>query len=871
MIMQPPPETHPHTGAGTHSWHNSVENLVQPSSPPPAASATANEKPSSESRNSYRRDIRALALTSISSLDDSERHDNDHDIENDYDHGYVEDKFGASNHNNNTVFVYPERRPLLRRKTFWCCCFCILLIVLLAILLPVLYFVVLPKVVQSIVNGSRMSLSQLNITEPTDKGINVTLLGTVDHAGIFPATIEFPEPILVSFKNKVLGKMQLQSVDITGGKATVNDATYFEIVDKDAFSEFAKELLTTKCFVWTLTSVVKVKVLGFIPVAGINLTKDLTLLGMNGFQNIKLEKFDLPSDAPDNQGALVKLVTSMNNPSPIGVALGSVVLDLFYEGTHLGQVTARDAVLVGGSPSPLTLEGTLYRQSDQQDLENLSVLFSNYLAGKATITTAKGVSVKPDGRDPVSWLSDGIMALTLSVPLQSPVPIQIIQGIHIDDLGIAFHPDASYSPTVQSNSMGAGFKIPFNITISTRSVSNTIAMGYAGKVLGNINNGMPCPASSDIPGQISFSLPPSTLDVLPASQEEFNNFLADLTVKFEQTFTVLGLSSAVAETAMGVVTLTGIPFNSPVTMKGLNFNALTPPVSQVMVASGNSDHIQIDNMVELMNPSSLTVSGGSVLLRVYDRTTNQYLGDLSIPKFNIGPGSNPVATQFLFHPTDTALRDQFLSQYLTGAQFPLHIVGTKASTPLPELQTALSQVSVSSSVSGLIPPPKLITSGEAVATLNTVLGTHQSHVAVTIQNPLATDLYITGLDVQVKWRGSAFGTINDSGHILVPAKGRATTAALVLQHPQDLGFSVYLTTSFLPANPQMVLGGAVIPFELDSQINVNVGGPKGYAARIHYAQTAEIHTKLTILGADLGHAARDVTNISNPILGRVLG
>ncbi|CAO3570476.1 unnamed protein product [Mortierella alpina] len=824
---------------------NSVENLVQASSPPHAsasaatATATADRKPVSESRDSHRRDVRVLALASISSIDDPERHDNDHDNGHHnyhgYEHEYIEDKFDASNHNNNTVLVYPERRPLLRRKTVWCCCICVLLIVTLIILLPILYFVVLPKVVQSIVNGARMSLLQLDITEPKDRGMNVTLLGTVDHGGVFPATIEFPEPILVSFKDKVLGKMQLHSVDIAGGRAAVNDATYFEIVDKDAFSDFAKELLTTKRFVWTLTSVVKVKVLGFIPVAGINLTKDLTLLGMDKFQNIKLEKFDLPSDAPDNQGAIVKLTTSMNNPSPIGVVLGSVVLNLFYGGTHLGQVKAQNAVLVGGSSSPLTLEDTLYRQSDQKDLNNLSTLFSNYLAGGATITTAKGISVKPNGKEPVSWLSDGIMALTLSVPLQSPVPIQIIQGIQINDLGIAFHPDASCSPTVQSNSMSAGFKIPFNITIHTRSVSNTISMGFAGKILGNINNGMPCPASSEIPGQISFALPPSTLNVLPDSKEEFNNFLADLTIKSEQTFTVLALSSAVAETSMGVVTLTGIPFNSPVTMKGLNFNAMAPPVSQVVVASGNS-----------------------------------YLGDLSIPLLNVVPGPNPLATQFLFHPTDTALRDQFLSQYLTGTQFPLHVVGTMASTPLPELQKALSLVSLSCSVSSLNPTPRLILSGEAVATLNTVLGTHQSHVSVTIQNPLATDLYITGLVTQVRWRTSLFGTLNDSTHLLVPAKGSVTTAALVLQHPEDLGFSVFLKTSFLPANPQVALGGAQIAFELDAQISVNVGGPNGYAARIHYAQTAEVHTKLTILGVDLGHAANAVTSISNPILGGIL-
>ncbi|KAF9968063.1 hypothetical protein BGZ70_006977 [Mortierella alpina] len=481
--------------------------LPPPTKNPPLRATTATEE------------ILALALASISSMNDPERHDNGHDNEHDkdygYEHEYIEDKIDASNHNNNTVLVYPERRPLLRRKTFWCCCICVLLIVTLVILLPILYFVVLPKIVQSIVNGSRMSLSQLNITEPTDRGMNVTLLGTVDHGGDFPGTIEFPEPIWVSFKDKVLGKMQLQSVDTAGS-------------------------------------------------------------------------------------------------------------------------------------------------SDPKDLGNLYTLFSNYLAGRATITTAKGVSVKPNGREPVSWLSDG----------------------------------------------------------SWHSIS-----------------AFPCHREGS---------------------------------QFQR--------------------------HSP------------PPVPQVVVASGNSHHIQIDNMVELMIPSSRTVSGESVLLSVYDRTTNQYLGDLSIPQLNIIPGPNPPATQFLFHPTDTALRDQFLSQYLTGTQFPLQVVGTMASTPLPELQKALSLVSLSSSVSGLNPLPKLILSGEAVVTLNTVLSTHQSYASITIQNPLATDLYITGLVAQVQWRTSPFGTLNDSSHLLVPAKGSVTTATTVLQHPEDLGFSVSLTTNFLPANPQVALG-----------------------------------------------------------------
>src|SRR5690349_8964698 len=171
------------------------------------------------------------------------------------------------------------------------------------------------------------------------------------------------------------------------------------------------------------------------------------MLGMNGFGKVTIDSFTMPGDAPNNGGAYVRLVTSMNNPSPIGMVLGTMVLDMFYQGTFLGQVTAQNAVLVGGSPSPLVLEGILVRQTNQTDLDNISVLMSNFLGGKVTMTSAKGVSVKPDGVTAVSWLSNGLLALTLNVPLVSPVPLNVIRDISIKDMGMVFNPANPFVPT----------------------------------------------------------------------------------------------------------------------------------------------------------------------------------------------------------------------------------------------------------------------------------------------------------------------------------------------------------------------------------------------------------------------------------------
>ncbi|KAI8362386.1 hypothetical protein B0O80DRAFT_421911 [Mortierella sp. GBAus27b] len=742
--------------------------------------------------------------------------------------------------------AYADKKPkFYKTRRFWIRCIVILVIVL-AILIPIVLLVILPKLVQSIVNGSTMSMNQLNMTDATEAGMKVSLSGGINNAGIFPATINFPEPIIVSWEGQQLGSMSMSSVKATGGKASILDMTSFTIIDKEAFTTFAKQMLVIESFTWTLTSKVEVVAIGRT-IKNIDLKKELKMLGMNGFGQVTIQSFSMPGDAPNGAGALVKLVTSMNNPSPIGMTLGTMVLDMFYENTHLGQVTATGAVLVGNSPSPLVLEGVLFKQTNQTDLDNVSVLMSNYLAGKVTMTRARGLSVKPDGVNAVSWLSEGLLALTLNVPLQSPTPLNVIRDISIKDMGMVFNAAAPYVPTASSNVVTAGFQLPFNITVGMQNVSNTMSIVYKGKVVGDINSSVWSQANSDISKNlIVFSLPPSPLTIKDDAKEEFNQFVADLTVNQEQTFTVQGLANAISTTPVGTVKLTGIPFNSSVTMKGINFNAINAAVTNVIVNGGSADYITMDQQVDLPNPSALSVTGGSVLLTVYDKRTDQYLGELSMASLKMVPGSNPTATKFLFHPKNETLRDQFLSEYLTGAVFPLKVVGSKDSTSLPELQTAMSLVTISSTAPGMNPPPRLVTSGTATSNLNTLLGNRQSTTAVNMINPLDTPLFITGQVTKVNWQGNYFGTITATYEQTVPAKGQATTPNLILQHPSGVDFGVFLTTKFVPQYPLIALGGAMVPFDLDVLMTVRVGGPNGYPATIHYVQQQDILTKMTI-------------------------
>ncbi|KAF9198816.1 hypothetical protein BGZ49_000267 [Haplosporangium sp. Z 27] len=739
-----------------------------------------------------------------------------------------------------------KRKRFYQRKRFWVKCI-LILIVVLAILIPLIIFVILPKLVQVIVNGSSMSMTQLNMTDVTETDMKVSVAGAIGNAGIFPATIDFPEPIVVSWQDHQLGKMTMASVSAKGGKASILDSTTFSIINSDAFATFSKEMMTIESFTWTLTSTVQVRALGRT-IKNINLKKNINMLGMNNFNKVVIDSFEMPGDAPNNTGAYVRLVTSMNNPSPIGVTLGTMVLDLSYNGTYLGQVTATNAVLIGNSASPLTLEGVLIRQTNQTDLDKISNLMSVYLSGGSALTSAKGVSVKPDGVNSISWLSNGLLSLTLNVPLKSPVVLNVINNIQILDMGMVFNKSNPYVPTASSKTVTAGFKLPFNITVGMQSVANTMSLVYNSTVLADINTAVWNQNASDVPnGLLVFNLPSSPLTIKDNAHDQFDQFVAALTVNAEQAFTVQGLASAVSVTPVGTLALSNIPFTSAVTMKGLNFNAIDAVVSNVVVTSGTPEYIIMNQTVALPNPSNLSVTGDSVSLTVFDKATDQYLGDLLIPSLNIAPGANPTATQFLFHPTNATLRDSFLSGYVIGTNFPLKVVGQNNSTAIVEMQTAMSKVELSSLAPGLSPAPLLVTAGTANSNLDTLLGNRQTIVVVTSVNPLATELYVTGQVTQVSWKGNFFGTVNAQYTQSIPANSSADTPSLVLQHPSGLQFGIFLSTQFMPANPAIALGGAMVPFDLDILLSVRVGGANGYPATIHYVQQQNILTKMSIL------------------------
>lgn len=136
----------------------------------------------------------------------------------------------------------PQSRPFYKRRKYWVFC-AIMTVIVVAVAVPLALFVILPKVAQSIINGSGMEFKSIQITNPTDTSLSMAMQGSLTNTGPFPATIEFPEPIEVYYNDVLLGSMNLPPTKASGGKGDLIAEAPFTINDATAFGSFSADMV----------------------------------------------------------------------------------------------------------------------------------------------------------------------------------------------------------------------------------------------------------------------------------------------------------------------------------------------------------------------------------------------------------------------------------------------------------------------------------------------------------------------------------------------------------------------------------------------------------------------------------------------------
>ncbi|KAF9899104.1 hypothetical protein EC991_009586, partial [Linnemannia zychae] len=683
--------------------------------------------------------------------------------------------------------VKQSNRPkFYRRRKFWICCIPTTIIgIIIAVVLAL--YVIMPKIAQGLMNKASINFTQIDITEPTATSMNIAMIGNMENTGPFHADISFPGLVTVSWNNKVLGTTSIPGTSsASGGSGSLDLKSTFQVTDAAAFTEFSSYMLNAETFVWHLSGKLNVKALGHT-VKDLDLEKDITVNAFHGLAGIKIEKFSLPGDEPNGKGILVNIDTTVTNPSAIQMYMGALTLAISYKDTLMGYVTSSNLTMVRGA-QVLSMKGYLVPQSTPEGLAVTSEMMSRYIGNIATDTIATGFEVKPDGVNSVEWLSAAVKNLKLTVPLQSPTPLQLIKALNLGALGLTFTPPTAYSPATTSTGVIANYSLPdgFGFNIAFTQVANSFTITRGGIPVASLNSSYN-PSSSDMAaGTLTFDLLQTPLVVDQTAQQAFQEFNRDLTVGADLPFNVVGQASVYANTSIGTVNLVNIPFNASTALSGLQSLANpAPAISALQVVAGTPSELTMAITVIIVNPSSISLNAGDIVLSLVYKGVA--LGTVTMPNLAIVPGANTIAASSSINPAATPEGMELLTLYTSGAGATVSIVGTPTSTAVESLNLAFGALNIETQMPGL--QSKLL-GGASLIVLDTTLVNGLAQTVVTVNNPFVPPMSILSIDSTITYNGVALGTVVSTfaSPPIIPGVGSGTiTAGLSMNtDPHDL-------------------------------------------------------------------------------------
>ncbi|KAJ7668375.1 hypothetical protein DFH06DRAFT_1181491 [Mycena polygramma] len=657
-------------------------------------------------------------------------------------------------------------------------------------LLFILLFPVVRAIVQLVVNRSTLDVQVAAITAPTNNSFNLAMQGTVAHTGIIAASISFPDPVNVSWvpvdgPEVPLGYLTLDTLHAKAKRATINQtASPFTITDPTAFSQFSAHLITDQNFTWRLhSSNLRVQALKFPVSKGIKFDKKITLNGFQSFSgNVAIQDFQLPSDNPAG-GINFVAVTNLTNPSPFSLTLGTVIFSLAYQNVSLGLGTSTDTVISPGA-NVITLKGYLHNHTDPSELKVVSTLFTNYLNGVVSPVIATGVSTLQSDNSTVSWLSSGLQALKLNVPLVSPTPIDPIRAISIGDFALVFSEDTPWAPSAESSSVKASLELPFGFQLSIGEISNefNITMNDGSTVaglstpLGASTSQISVLGPTNTSGVVDINISNTNLTSPNADHPAFSTFNTDLTNMAVAPFRLIGHSRTIAQMAIGNITLDPINVNVSTSLNGLQGLKGMATIESVDVQGGTTDGITLGIQVALFNPSNLKLSLGDLTLQLLRDGAN--LGTVVMSNLVLNMGNNTVQTKSNFQANKSPQGLQTLDDFVGKKDVQLSIAGYDGTTPIASLGPALKTLNIDVNLPAL---KKDLLDTAALEVLSTTgRSSNVSHVTVSIANPFTSPLEITSISSTVSAFGVTLGTINSTTKFNNPGKITTTSPNLDL-------------------------------------------------------------------------------------------
>ncbi|EGO25193.1 hypothetical protein SERLADRAFT_448192 [Serpula lacrymans var. lacrymans S7.9] len=687
-------------------------------------------------------------------------------------------------------------------------------------------------VAQDLVNGADLKFTEANITNITNGGFSLSLQGSLTNVGPLDALIEFVEPVTVTWQGHDIATISLPPVCAAANTGVPNYQTQgtLTITDQAQFTAYATYIMHNPSFDWTIsTTKLRLTALGTI-FDNVSLTKNITLNAFNGLPGVTISNFQLPSDDPAG-GITIQTDALIPSPAQLGIDLGTVGFDAYFENTLVGPLTGTNLFLPPMSQVNSSLSGQMVPQSGS-GLDTIGKLFSEYLAADNITLSVKGVSVQPPGTSgAVTWLSTAFQSLTLDVNLPGQ-KYTIIQSISLSDLSVTMqNQDEAFAPLSGSQHTTAEYKNPFGFSLQVVQSTVNMILGSGGTDVAQLN----LPTSNAAGGVSTGNLATLPISFQNVPLQSLNNgafeaMFAEVTDKSSAALELKGTANVTAKTNIGNVPISGIAFDVQSSLAGINAFGGTASLSNVSITgsggTGGSEYVVAPLTTTLNNPSNVSLETNNIALPVY--YNNVMVGRAAIDPFNLAPGQNIVPTQFRYEPAnanDTTAQG-FLTSFLQSADvLPLTIKGDAASTPYASLQPALEGLQLSTSITGLNLPP-IITHITAEITLESVL-TNEISISFDIYNPLGADLVIEFVQSDAGLNGLTYAHFDQPFSNFVVPPGQTVNSGMFGNVKLTQGALASLPITVLDyldvyavATTRMGQGGYEIPWLHLTQLNV---------------------------------------------------
>ena len=413
--------------------------------------------------------------------------------------------------------------------------------------------------------------------------------------------------------NLVLGTLSTPPLAVVNGShpvislALAANLVFYE--DGSNFISFVEAFLQNPSVELSLvgtSNVVANTAIGQFSLTNIPVNQVVTLTGINNFPSISILSFNLPSNSPAG-GITLSLQTSLGNPSIASVAIGTMVLDLYYGTALLGSVTGTGVTLVPGNNS-IPLVGNI--NPSAANLPAASTFFSNYVNGINSVISVRGASA---GSSNVTWVQQAVKILQISAPFAGATS-SLINSVSLSQHGI-FFPGGTGSSTSSSVAV-ASFSLPFNFPLSIWTISTNLTIFYNSVPTLLIPVPFVPSTSNEAAGTLAFSFSNALVDIL--SPQQLENFGQDLLLNPSISVQLQGVATTVVSTAAGNLTLSGISFTDTISVAG--YNKFSNPPLQILAIDaigGTAEYLTLSINISIPNPSIVFGQLGGLTLNLF--------------------------------------------------------------------------------------------------------------------------------------------------------------------------------------------------------------------------------------------------------------